>query len=302
MIRITTRKINQFGTPLISVLRRAYSNTTPRSVELAYEKEDGNRIDEAIILCHGWIGSKQNMRTVSRKLATPTQSPSYNLDLRNHGSSPHAEPHDYAHMAADIAAFIDTHQLQNVTLIGHSLGGKAGMELALTHPHLLRRLVIVDITPKSYETRPAFYTMTEGMQAVERAGVRSRRQADAILAKYEPRAELRKYLLTNMVYTHANDTHMHCKIPVQIINNALTDLGTFPYQNAEKQFSKPTTILKALNSPFLNHDDFLFVRKLFPAAEFTTIKSGHFVHLDEPDTFTELVASHIEKDRRGAAG
>lgn len=284
-------------TSLSAGLFRKHFSTLEKlnTVELAYEKEEGTQKDESILICHGWVGSKQNWRTVSRKLAEKTQIPSYNIDLRNHGASPHVTPHDYYNMVADVVKFIDKHNLKNTTVIGHSMGGKVAMALALARPDLVRRLVVGDISPRIVTMWKKFYDLVDGMIEVRNSNVRSRREADAILTKVEARPEIRQYVLTN---AKIEDGRLKFTIPIELIKNCLPEIGDFPYESKDGVvFEKPTTVIKAINSPFLSYDDFPLIKEFFPNSELHTSQTGHFMYMEKPDDFVDLVSRNVEKDR-----
>ncbi len=94
---------------------------------------------------HGLFGSSRNWSQLAEKFAEQYQV--YVIDLRNHGDSPHAQRMDYPTMAADVSALMDTHKIQSATILGHSLGGKVAMWLALTQPECVRQLIVIDIAP-----------------------------------------------------------------------------------------------------------------------------------------------------------
>ncbi|TIB74110.1 hypothetical protein E3Q23_02779 [Wallemia mellicola] len=267
------------------------------TVKLAHEKVDGSVTDEPIVVCHGLMGSKQNWRTLAKNIAQKTQSPVYTLDLRNHGTSPHAEPHDYTHMAADVSQFIEENNLKNVTLIGHSMGGKVVMALALSKPHLLRRLIVADMSPQIAEISKEFRAYTERMAEIENADVKSKKEADQMLQTVEPNMAIRQFLLTNAEMN--KDTGFYkFRIPVEILRDAIPAIGDFPYKaEDEVTFDKPTTFVKGSNSAYLNHKNIPLAEKFFPNMKLVTFQAGHFVHTEKPFEFVQLVTDDIESDR-----
>jgi pimeloyl-ACP methyl ester carboxylesterase len=109
----------------------------------------------------------------------------YALDLRNHGHSPAAAPHTYAAMAADVLAFLAAHRLSRVQLLGHSMGGKAAMAAALAAPHALEKLVVADNAPAAGAMSPEFAAYVDAMARVQEMGLRSRKEAQAVLRETE---------------------------------------------------------------------------------------------------------------------
>ena len=118
------------------------------TVELVFE-EHGVATNPPLLILHGFFAYSRNWRQIAEKLAQTYHV--YTLDARNHGASPHHAIMDYPSMAADVARFIEQHELSTVTLLAHSMGGKTAMWFALTYPHLLEQLIVVDIAPVPYK-------------------------------------------------------------------------------------------------------------------------------------------------------
>ncbi|TIA87527.1 hypothetical protein E3P99_03121 [Wallemia hederae] len=267
------------------------------TVPLAYEKTEGSLDDEPIVVCHGLMGSKQNWRTLARNMALKTHSSVYTLDLRNHGTSPHAKPHDYEHMAADVAAFIESQKLDKVTLVGHSMGGKVVMALALKHPHLLRRLVVADMSPQIAKISEEFLAYTQKMVEIEHANVRSKKEADEMLKAVEPNMAIRQFLLTNAEMNKETGFYKF-RIPVETLRDAIDAIGDFPFKDSDAvSFDKPTTFIKGEYSKYLNHKNIPLAEKFFPNMRLHTLPAGHFVHTEKPAEFIEILRQDIEDDR-----
>lgn len=135
-------------------MRLAYEQFLPESTDRLVAKRT-----QALVVCHGLFGSKQNWRSLAKSMAKGFGVPIYTLDMRNHGSSPHSDDMTYAQMADDVKSFLQEQQLSNVTLVGHSMGGKVVMALALD-PSLpestLSHLVSVDMSPAEGAISPEF--------------------------------------------------------------------------------------------------------------------------------------------------
>ena len=170
--------------------------------------------------------------------------------MRNHGTSPHAKPMDYAHMAEDVGEFINKNNLKNVTLIGHSMGGKVAMALALSKysDQNLRRLIVADMSPQIAKISDEFQSYANTMSEIEELNVKSKKEADGILAKVEPLMPIRQFLLTNAEMD--NETgYYKFRIPVKLIRDSIPAIGDFPYKPEDGIiFDKPTTFIKGSNS------------------------------------------------------
>lgn len=155
---------------------------------------------EPIIFLHGLFGSKSNSRTVSRALARDLDRDVYCLDLRNHGDSPHSPEHTYPSLAADVEHFIKKHELGPSIIVGHSMGAKVAMSVALRPfgPELVAGLVPVDNSPWSAALSSMFPKYVRALQEIERAKLTSTSEAYKILAKTEPDVTIQQFLLSNM--------------------------------------------------------------------------------------------------------
>ncbi len=148
-----------------------------------------------VVLLHGLFGAARNLGVIARGLSGAARVIS--LDLRNHGDSPHGAAMDFATMAADVAETMQHLGLSRAALVGHSLGGKTAMALALTQPELVERLVVMDIAPVRYTHDYDAYVAA--MQAIELHPGLARHEADAALARVVEAPPMRAFLLNNLV-------------------------------------------------------------------------------------------------------
>lgn len=178
-------------------------------------------------------------------------------DLRNHGASAHADSMTYAEMVADVKRFFDEQSLSDIALIGHSLGGKVVMSMALD-PELrkdaLSHLVSVDMSPAQGAISPEFMEYARAMLKIDKANVTSRSEADKILEKVEPELSIRQFLLTNL---KRSEGEMHFRIPIETMIKSLDDIGRFPYAPGEdgaapeRQWDGPTLFIKGTKSKYV---------------------------------------------------
>ncbi|KAG7147427.1 alcohol acetyltransferase like protein [Verticillium longisporum] len=178
-----TRQGRSFGTSTQAHLKLAYDLYEPSS-----SRAKGDDC-HPIVFLHGLFGSKKNNRSISKVLARDLGRPVFALDLRNHGESPHDRHHDYTSMASDVAGFIIDHNLDEPTIIGHSMGAKTAMALALRSPDLVRNIISVDNAPVDAVLESGFGNYVEGMKRIERAGVMRQAEADEILKNHEENPE-----------------------------------------------------------------------------------------------------------------
>jgi pimeloyl-ACP methyl ester carboxylesterase len=235
-----------------------------------------------VLILHGLFGSQRNWGGIIRALATDVQI--HGLDLRNHGESPWAESMTYDDMAADVARYIEKIDLGPVTLLGHSMGGKVGMRLALTRPELLSRLVVVDIAPVNYHNEH-YSDYVAAMQSLPLDKMTRRAEADAALKPTIPDDSLRAFLLQNMV---SDDGQFRWRINLANIGANMKNLIAFP--DSDAQFDEPTFFLAGERSNYIRPRDKESIVKLFPRAEIQEIPdSGHWPHAEHPERFLAMV-------------
>ncbi|WWD15607.1 hypothetical protein CI109_100029 [Kwoniella shandongensis] len=259
--------------------------------------------DQTLVICHGLFGSKQNWRSLAKMFASRLGMPIYTLDLRNHGQSPHAEPHTYSAMAEDIAHFLDQQGLKSgVNLLGHSMGGKAVMAFALNEKlnKPLRSLISVDMTPAVGKMSPEFAAYTEAMMEVEKARVKTKHEADKILEKVEPVLATRQFLLTNARTTHGADPHLVFRNPLQLLSTSILHIGDFPYKPpppvtpSSPEWKGPTLFLKGEHSRYINKHNIPTAKAFFPNMRLEVLDAGHWVHAERPKETVDLVKEFVE--------
>ena len=150
-----------------------------------------------MLILHGFLGMSDNWKTLGNDFAEAGFQV-HLIDQRNHGRSPHTDTFNYLEMAKDVKEYLDTHNLKNIILMGHSMGGKTAMTVASLFPHLVEKLVVVDIAPKYYA--PHHQQILEGLQAVDDATLTSRGDADDLLSKYVREKAVRMFLLKNLYW------------------------------------------------------------------------------------------------------
>jgi esterase len=242
-----------------------------------------------IVVLHGLFGSARNWQAMAKRLAAHAHV--YTLDLRNHGASPWADSMSYREMAEDVAAFVEKHALAPTTVVGHSMGGKVAMALALSQPALVRRLVVADIAPVTYAH--SFLPYVQAMQDLNLATIARRDQADATLSERVPDATTRMLLLQNLVL---HDRHFDWRINLSALAGAASELLGFPqFDNA--RYEGPALFVHGERSAYVTPAHHAVIRQLFPRAEIVAIaQAGHWLHVDQPARFLETVQAFFRSD------
>lgn len=254
-------------------------------VDLAFE-QFGNKQNSPLIILHGFFASSRNWRACAEKLAVNFCV--YVLDARNHGASPHSEMMNYETMVADVLRFITQNELQNVSLIGHSMGGKTAMWLALKYPDLVQNLVVVDIAPMAY--KHSFEPLINALKNLPLAELTNRKQAELLLAHIIPELSYRQFLLQNLVLRSGG--HYEWRIDLDIFQRNADSILLFPNAENVPQFVGRTLFLAGGNSRYLKENS---TEMLFPFAKIQVIPDAeHWIHVQQPQAFLNAVTNFIK--------
>jgi pimeloyl-ACP methyl ester carboxylesterase len=236
-----------------------------------------------LAILHGLFGSGRNWAGIAQHLAANHRVIA--LDLRNHGASAWADAMDYPAMAQDVHETLVALGYPRFALLGHSMGGKAAMILALAHSEAVERLVVVDIAPVAYPPRHLPYV--KAMRAMDLTGVKRRAELDAPLAAVVADPAERAFLLQNIVF---EDGKARWRVNLEAIENAMPDLVGFPMPPADGAYQKPALFIAGGRSDFVQPAYEPAIRRLFPAARILRIETAsHWVHAEQPQAFLAAV-------------
>lgn len=256
---------------------------------LALNTRDYSSEGEPLLVLHGLFGSQSNWGIHSRALAE--RFAVIGVDLRNHGDSPHAPELDYQSMAEDVKALIESRGLGSCTILGHSMGGKVAMQLALTYPQLVKRLIIVDIAPVAYQSMGAgHHRVIEGMKTLDLAHVKTRADAEAHLKGHIEDEATLKFIMTSLA--RSPDGGLRWKLNVAAIEDQYDRLREKPV--GETPFDKPVLFVKGSESGYIGAKHEAEILALFPqAAVKIVMEAGHWVHADKPQAFQKIVFDYL---------
>jgi pimeloyl-ACP methyl ester carboxylesterase len=227
-----------------------------------------------VLLLHGLFGMARNLGVLQRGLAQRFRVLA--LDLRNHGASPHAPDMRYATMAADVAETLADRDAVPAAVVGHSMGGKTAMMLALTRPEAVGRLVVADIAPVGYPPRNTPFVTA--LRSVPLTPGLTRAEADSALAATIAEPPLRAFLLQNLAF----GPQPAWRIDLDAIATALPDLEGWDAPKGAR-FDGPALFMAGERSDFIRPEHRDTIRALFPAARFVAVKNaGHWLHADNP--------------------
>ena len=238
----------------------------------------------ALVMLHGLYGSGNNFRGIARQLEADHRV--LRPDLRNHGSSPHDADMDYRAMAADVVALLDSHNIKKASLIGHSMGGKVAMAIALMHPERVEKLIVVDIAPITYDHSVEHGGIISTLQAVDLTRVSSRDDADAQLEERIRQPMVRQFLLTNL---QRQGSAWSWRIPLATLAEQLPVIQSWPAA-LDNAWDGPTQFIYGGASDYLSKDGKAAAQRLFPNATMACIEgAGHWVHAEAPATFIDRI-------------
>lgn len=236
-----------------------------------------------VIVLHGFLASSRNWRSVAKTLAKTHRV--YVLDMRNHGVSPHSEYMDYPSMASDVVHFMDRMKLAAAHIVGHSMGGKVAMWLALHHAERIEKLIVVDIAPVAYQH--SFTPTIQALQQLPLAQLSNRKQAEQELAAAIPDLGFRQFLLQNLVL---RDGAYSWRINLDIVQQTAQHIVDFPQPSLER-FEFPALFIAG---EYSNYVDAEAVLERFPQARIAIIpKTGHWLYVEAPDHFCDLVTDWL---------
>lgn len=275
--------------------------TVPLTYDVHSPDEPPKIKKSPVIILHGLFGSKLNTRTVAKKLANILTRDIYCLDLRNFGQSPHIERLDYPSLAADVERFIEEAEFDSKPiLVGHSMGAKTVMALALRRPDLPKMVVSVDNAPvdlASHNISVFNKYVKQLINALENHKYTKIKDVDAELAKVEPTKEIRQFLLTN-INRGSNGKYCTAKIPLHIIGKAITagNIAAWPYDhNLSRWTSGPTLFIRGTESQYVPDEILPDIGKYFPNFEVRDVKSGHWIISEKPQEFIDILVDFIER-------
>lgn len=239
----------------------------------------GEQTDKpTLLIAHGLFGSARNWGVLAKRLSADRQVVA--VDMRNHGASPWFQTHSYEDMAADLAEVVDA----PVDLLGHSMGGKAAMVMALAHPAKINKLIVADIAPVTYN-----HTQMGPLQAmrdVDMASVNSRADAKAQLNYLDPGVD--DFLLQSL-----DLKEKRWKLNLDVLAAEMPKIIGFP--QVDGTFDGPTLFLSGAESDYVKPDYRPTIKQYFPAAKFAKIPgAGHWLHAEKPREFEASVSAFLD--------
>lgn len=255
-------------------------------MKLNFDQYGEDAAKDPLVIIHGLYGSAANFRGLAKIYATDFNV--YCLDLRNHGNSPHSDEITYSLMAADVAKFMDDQGIDKAHILGHSMGGKTAMQLALNHPERIDKLVLGDIAPVLYPHHHE--KIFEGLVALPLDEISSRGDADRKLAEHVDEAGVRAFLLTNL--KRNDDGAFEWRINLPALISEYDNIAAAPEGIS---FDGETLFIRGANSDYVADEYIPEILEMFPNARIETIDDcGHWLHSEKPKEFSEILLRFLK--------
>jgi len=242
-----------------------------------------------ILLIHGLFGSLENLNMVAKPLSEHFQVIS--IDVRNHGDSFHHEGMSYSTLVQDVITLLDHLDIERCTILGHSMGGKIAMQIALEYPERVEKLIIADIAPINYP--PHHLEIIKGLQAIDLSLVSKRSDADKQLSAYVDNLGVRQFLLRNITSNKQGEFFFKCSL--EYISKGYQQIMLANMQPADKgAYQGDTLFVKGGNSDYIlaeHRDD---IATLFPNSKAKIIQgAGHWLHAEKTVAFNKIVLNYL---------
>lgn len=264
-----------------------------------YCRETGQG-EKTIVIVHGLYGASDNWLSVASKLEDH-----YRIilpDQRNHGQSGHNDVHTYEALADDLYETLQEKIKGKVILLGHSMGGKTVMRLAMEHPEIVSQLIVADIAPKNYgrfsnygETTANHESILKALLGLHPEKMESRSEMDAALKKHFPSRTLRQFLLKNVKRQKGGQYHWQLNIDA-LMNNLPEIMDGFSHLDDQRAVQNmPAVFIRGEKSPYIKDEDTLVINRFFPGSQLVTIPdAGHWLHAEQPELFLKTLLYYIQ--------
>jgi esterase len=238
-----------------------------------------------LIILHGLFGSLDNWQTLARQFSEHFTT--YIVDQRNHGQSPHSDEWTYQAMSDDLLELMEDENLENVLLLGHSMGGKTAMLFAVQHPEKLHKLMVADIAPRKYT--PHHQNIIEALKAVDIDNISSRKEAEDRISAHITDFGTKQFLLKNIYWKDLEAKRLDWRFNLEVISENIEKVG-MSIPDDKPAAHLPTLFIRGENSNYIHDSDMDLILRIFPEATLKTMKgAGHWLHAEKPEEFHNLV-------------
>lgn len=238
-----------------------------------------------MVFLHGLFGQGRNWTQIAKAVSEDHRV--LLVDLPHHGRSPWGEDFDYVAVADEVAALLSPDD--PATLVGHSMGGKVAMLVALQHPETVGRLVVADMSPVTYTGAREFGDFIAAMKAMDLESLRSREDADAALEPAVPNRTVRAFLLQNL---RRDGGSWRWQVNLDVLGRDLERISEWPEDRLDGSapYDGPVLWLAGERSDYVRDEYVPAMDRWFPRNRRVTIKgAGHWLHSEKPEVFVEVL-------------
>ncbi|MCK5443339.1 MAG: alpha/beta fold hydrolase [Maribacter sp.] len=242
-----------------------------------------------LLILHGFLGMSDNWKSLGMRYANEGFQV-HLIDQRNHGKSFHSETFYYDALANDLKLYMEGHQLENIIIIGHSMGGKTAMQFAVSYPSLVNKLIVCDIAPKYYP--PHHQNIIHGLSQLDFSQIHSRGDADKALGRHISEIGIRQFLLKNLYWVEKGK--LGFRFNLEVLSRKIDEIGE--NIGISDTYKGPTLFLRGDKSEYVTHSDINLIRMHFPSATLETIdNAGHWLHAENPVQFFDKTLTFINQ-------
>ncbi|WP_104734751.1 alpha/beta fold hydrolase [Hanstruepera ponticola] len=239
------------------------------------------------IILHGFLGMGDNWKTLGQQFSEIGYEV-HLVDQRNHGRSFHDDNFSYEDMVNDLKHYLETNDLDDIVLLGHSMGGKTAMLFATQYPEMVNKLLVADISPRYYPIHHD--TILNGLSSFDFAELKSRGAADKQLAQYVSDFGTRQFLLKNLYWKEKGQLAL--RMNLDVLKEHVAEVGESLPMHAK--FEGNTLFLRGDKSEYIGHQDETIIKNHFPNSKIVTIaNAGHWLHAENPEDFYDAVVSFL---------
>ena len=244
-------------------------------------------VGKPILILHGLFGMSDNWQSFAKQLEANNFS-IYQVDLRNHGQSPHDTVHTYPAMASDVAELINDLSLDHPVVLGHSMGGKVAMQLQIDYPELISKLIVVDIAPYNYPIHHR--EILDALLSVNLKEVKTRGEAEKILSNKIEDTGTRQFLLKNLYWI--TPEKLAWRFNLQVLNAEIEEVGNSTWPSVPSNID--VLFVRGDNSGYIDTTRYNEIKQWYPHAKFVTIpNAGHWVQAEQPKLLLEAILEFV---------
>ncbi|WP_067145026.1 alpha/beta fold hydrolase [Pseudotamlana agarivorans] len=239
------------------------------------------------VILHGFLGMSDNWKTLGMQFSEAGYEV-HLVDQRNHGRSFHDDAFSYEVLAEDLKFYCEHYNLQDIVLLGHSMGGKTAMMFSTLYPELVSKLIVADISPRFYPVHHD--AILNGLSAIKFDEVKSRGQVDKVLSDYVKDLGTRQFLLKNLYWVEKGQLGL--RINLEVLQNEVAEVGEALPSHAT--YGGDTLFLRGDRSEYIGVGDERIIKTHFPKANIVTISNaGHWLHAENPKDFYAEVMKFV---------